>query len=162
MANTYTQTPNFGLDLYGDDDPADLREGHNSNMVKIDAALRTLENASAGYQVITQAQASATASANSASAASRSESASASSAASASTSASQAASSATAAAASASAAQTAAGTAAGSASTAQTAAGTATKAVASMPVIMTATNQAGALALSAANPDAWVFYPEGA
>ena len=39
MATTYTKTANYGLNLYGDNDPADLRDGHNSNMVKIDAAL---------------------------------------------------------------------------------------------------------------------------
>ena len=40
MATTYTETPNLGLDLYGDNDPADLRDGYNSSMRKIDSAVK--------------------------------------------------------------------------------------------------------------------------
>lgn len=39
MANDYTYTDNFNLDLYGDNSPADLRDGYNSAMRKTDAAL---------------------------------------------------------------------------------------------------------------------------
>ncbi len=40
MATTYTETDNIGLDLYGDNDPADLRDGYNSSMRKIDSAIK--------------------------------------------------------------------------------------------------------------------------
>lgn len=40
MATTYTKTDNLGLDLYGDNDPADLRDGYNSSMWKIDSAVK--------------------------------------------------------------------------------------------------------------------------
>ena len=40
MATTYTETDNIGLDLYGDNDPADLRDGYNSSMRKIDSAVK--------------------------------------------------------------------------------------------------------------------------
>lgn len=40
MATTYTTTGNLGLDLYGDNDPADLRGGYNSSMRKIDSAVK--------------------------------------------------------------------------------------------------------------------------
>ena len=40
MGAIYEQTPNLGLDLYGDKDPADLRDGHNANMRKLDAAVK--------------------------------------------------------------------------------------------------------------------------
>ncbi|WP_298049169.1 hypothetical protein [uncultured Bifidobacterium sp.] len=36
MATQYTQTDNLGLDLYGDSDPADLRDGYNASMRSID------------------------------------------------------------------------------------------------------------------------------
>ena len=169
MATIYTQTDNYGLNLYGDDDPADLRDGHNSNMVKIDAALKThsddiaknrtditaLKTASDGYQVLeqaqsaaTQAQDSATASANSASHASQSESASAINAANANMSASRAAISAEGA--------------SESATSASESATTATNAAAKVPTILTAANESAAMTLSMENPTAWVFYPEAA
>ena len=40
MATAYTKTDNIGLDLYGDNDPADLRDGYNSSMRKIDSAVK--------------------------------------------------------------------------------------------------------------------------
>ena len=40
MTTTYTKTDNLGLDLYGDNDPADLRDGYNSSMRKIDSAVK--------------------------------------------------------------------------------------------------------------------------
>lgn len=39
MATVYTKTDNYGLNLYGDNDPADLRDGYNGSMRAIDAAL---------------------------------------------------------------------------------------------------------------------------
>ena len=39
MATVYTKTDNYGLNLYGDNDPADLRDGYNGSMRTIDAAL---------------------------------------------------------------------------------------------------------------------------
>ena len=39
MATVYTKTDNYGLNLYGDNDPADLRDGYNGSMHAIDAAL---------------------------------------------------------------------------------------------------------------------------
>ena len=39
MATVYTKTDNYGLSLYGDNDPADLRDGYNGSMRVIDAAL---------------------------------------------------------------------------------------------------------------------------
>lgn len=39
MATAYTKTDNYGLDLYGDNDPADLRDGYNGSMHTIDATL---------------------------------------------------------------------------------------------------------------------------
>jgi hypothetical protein len=41
MATVYTKTDNYGLNLYGDNDPADLRDGYNGSMRTIDT---TLEN----------------------------------------------------------------------------------------------------------------------
>lgn len=32
MATVYTKTDNYGLNLYGDNDPADLRDGYNNSM----------------------------------------------------------------------------------------------------------------------------------
>lgn len=40
MATTYTQTDNYGLNLYGDRDPADLRDGYNGSMHTIDGVLK--------------------------------------------------------------------------------------------------------------------------
>lgn len=39
MATVYTKTDNYGLNLYGDNDPADLRDGYNSSMRTIDDTL---------------------------------------------------------------------------------------------------------------------------
>ena len=39
MATVYTKTDNYGLNLYGDNDPADLRDGYNGSMHTIDATL---------------------------------------------------------------------------------------------------------------------------
>lgn len=41
VATTYATTDNLGLDLYGDNDPADLRDGYNSSMRKIDSAVKS-------------------------------------------------------------------------------------------------------------------------
>lgn len=41
MATIYTQTDNYGLNLYGDADPADLRDGYNGSMRTIDTTLET-------------------------------------------------------------------------------------------------------------------------
>ena len=39
MATNYTKTDNFSLNLYGDSDPADLRDGYNGSMRTIDDTL---------------------------------------------------------------------------------------------------------------------------
>lgn len=39
MATVYTKTDNYGLNLYGDNDPADLRDGYNGSMRTIDTTL---------------------------------------------------------------------------------------------------------------------------
>lgn len=39
MATVYTKTDNYALNLYGDNDPADLRDGYNSSMRTIDTTL---------------------------------------------------------------------------------------------------------------------------
>ena len=39
MATIYSKTDNYGLNLYGDNDPADLRDGYNGSMHTIDDAL---------------------------------------------------------------------------------------------------------------------------
>lgn len=41
MGAIYGKTDNYGLDLYGDKDPADLRDGHNANMHILDDMLKT-------------------------------------------------------------------------------------------------------------------------
>lgn len=41
MATVYTKTDNYGLNLYGDNDPADLRDGYNGSMHTIDTTLET-------------------------------------------------------------------------------------------------------------------------
>lgn len=41
MATVYTKTDNYGLSLYGDNDPADLRDGYNNSMRTIDTTLKT-------------------------------------------------------------------------------------------------------------------------
>ena len=40
MTAEYTQTDNYGLNLYGDEDPADLRDGYNGSMHTIDKTLK--------------------------------------------------------------------------------------------------------------------------
>lgn len=39
MATVYSKTDNYGLNLYGDNDPADLRDGYNDSMRTIDDTL---------------------------------------------------------------------------------------------------------------------------
>lgn len=39
MATVYSKTDNYGLNLYGDNDPADLRDGYNGSMHTIDDTL---------------------------------------------------------------------------------------------------------------------------
>jgi hypothetical protein len=41
MATVYTKTDNYSLNLYGDNDPADLRDGYNGSMRTIDTTLET-------------------------------------------------------------------------------------------------------------------------
>lgn len=41
MATVYAKTDNYGLNLYGDNDPADLRDGYNGSMQTIDTTLKT-------------------------------------------------------------------------------------------------------------------------
>jgi glycerophosphoryl diester phosphodiesterase len=41
MATVYSKTDNYGLNLYGDNDPADLRDGYNGSMQTIDTTLET-------------------------------------------------------------------------------------------------------------------------
>lgn len=41
MATVYVKTDNYGLNLYGDNDPADLRDGYNGSMRTIDTTLET-------------------------------------------------------------------------------------------------------------------------
>ena len=39
MSTTYDKTDNYALNLYGDGDPADLRDGYNGSMRTIDTTL---------------------------------------------------------------------------------------------------------------------------
>lgn len=41
MSTVYDKTDNYGLNLYGDGDPADLRDGYNGSMRTIDTTLET-------------------------------------------------------------------------------------------------------------------------
>lgn len=41
MSTVYDKTDNYSLNLYGDDDPADLRDGYNNSMRTIDTTLET-------------------------------------------------------------------------------------------------------------------------
>lgn len=41
MSTVYDKTDNYGLNLYGDSDPADLRDGYNGSMRTIDTTLET-------------------------------------------------------------------------------------------------------------------------
>lgn len=50
MATVYTKTDNYGLNLYGDNDPADLRDGYNGSMRTIDTTLRTHLNRIEGVE----------------------------------------------------------------------------------------------------------------
>ena len=50
MSTTYTQTDNYGLNLYGDNDPADLRDGYNGSMRTIDTTLETHLNRIEGVE----------------------------------------------------------------------------------------------------------------
>lgn len=50
MKTTYTQTDNYGLNLYGDNDPADLRDGYNGSMRTIDTTLGTHLNRIEGVE----------------------------------------------------------------------------------------------------------------
>ena len=50
MATVYTKTDNYGLNLYGDNDPADLRDGYNDSMRTIDTTLETHLNRIEGVE----------------------------------------------------------------------------------------------------------------
>ena len=50
MATVYTKTDNYGLNLYGDNDPADLRDGYNGSMRTIDMTLETHLNRIEGVE----------------------------------------------------------------------------------------------------------------
>ena len=50
MATVYTKTDNYGLNLYGDNDPADLRDGYNGSMRTIDTTLGTHLNRIEGVE----------------------------------------------------------------------------------------------------------------
>ena len=50
MATVYTKTDNYGLNLYGDNDPADLRDGYNGSMRTIDTTLKTHLNRIEGVE----------------------------------------------------------------------------------------------------------------
>lgn len=50
MGTVYDKTDNYGLNLYGDHDPADLREGYNGSMRAIDTALETHSNRIEGVE----------------------------------------------------------------------------------------------------------------
>ena len=50
MSTVYTKTDNYALSLYGDNDPADLRDGYNGSMRTIDATLETHLNRIEGVE----------------------------------------------------------------------------------------------------------------
>lgn len=50
MATVYTKTDNYGLNLYGDNDPADLRDGYNGSMRTIDTTLEAHLNRIEGVE----------------------------------------------------------------------------------------------------------------
>lgn len=50
MATVYSKTDNYGLNLYGDNDPADLRDGYNGSMRTIDTTLETHLNRIEGVE----------------------------------------------------------------------------------------------------------------
>lgn len=39
MSTVYTKTDNYSLNLYGNNDPADLRDGYNGSMRTIDTTI---------------------------------------------------------------------------------------------------------------------------
>lgn len=50
MSTVYTKTDNYALNLYGDNDPADLRDGYNGSMRTIDTTLGTHLNRIEGVE----------------------------------------------------------------------------------------------------------------
>lgn len=50
MATVYTKTDNYGLNLYGDNDPADLRDGYNGSMRTIDTTMEAHLNRIEGVE----------------------------------------------------------------------------------------------------------------
>ena len=50
MTTVYDKTDNYGLNLYGDSDPADLRDGYNGSMRTIDTTLETHLNRIEGVE----------------------------------------------------------------------------------------------------------------
>ena len=50
MSTTYDKTDNYALNLYGDNDPADLRDGYNGSMRTIDTTLETHLNRIEGVE----------------------------------------------------------------------------------------------------------------
>lgn len=50
MTTIYDKTDNYGLNLYGDSDPADLRDGYNGSMRTIDSTLETHLNRIEGVE----------------------------------------------------------------------------------------------------------------
>ena len=50
MTTVYDKTDNYGLNLYGDSDPADLRDGYNGSMRTIDSTLETHLNRIEGVE----------------------------------------------------------------------------------------------------------------
>lgn len=50
MSTVYDKTDNYGLNLYGDADPADLRDGYNGSMRTIDTTLETHLNRIEGVE----------------------------------------------------------------------------------------------------------------
>ncbi len=50
MSTVYTKTDNYALNLYGDNDPADLRDGYNNSMRTIDTTLETHLNRIEGVE----------------------------------------------------------------------------------------------------------------
>lgn len=50
MSTVYDKTDNYSLNLYGDNDPADLRDGYNGSMRTIDATLETHLNRIEGVE----------------------------------------------------------------------------------------------------------------
>lgn len=50
MSTIYDKTDNYSLNLYGDNDPADLRDGYNNSMLTIDTTLETHLNRIEGVE----------------------------------------------------------------------------------------------------------------